>query len=478
MLAVKPPTSPLPTGWQHAAHSWGPTTSSKHSATGDILGVLALAAETAAASGHPLQLHTLRVLGCGPSLPTTGRLLAGLPHLHCLHLPDLNSRKLGAEHVTKDVSKVQQQLAPLQHAKQLVDLQLPEVNGVANRVLSGLLPLNLQRLSWQANWDDHHPHLTHLKQLTFLQLACWRGGALSGTKLPAALRELDLSFLKMTHEIPQEQLQLVSVVNGAFYLGNHPMCDISGMSNLTALLVDGFRLSWPSISTAVAQLSSLSALTIQCDEHDVRSTAPVPFVVSFPASLQGLRRLEIQLYGWRHNAMDLPGLSCLTQLTRLAVSIDEGQYNFEQQFEDWGQELRELQSLKWLSVPDLLLLEEDQSWMGDLLQLQVLQVEVLFDRPHFWGSSHVAPDSYRDACVSRMQQLPARASLCALPPQLLLLMVTGVPAHLAASFQLRRHLQQQLVGRAECEVVVAVCDPTRRLVGLPEALQERLEALL
>jgi hypothetical protein len=86
----------------------------------------------------------------------------------------------------------------------------------------------------------------------------------------------------------------------------------------------------------------------------------------------------------------------------------------------------------------------------------------------------LAGSSARKTIQRRMEQLLEEAGMQSAPPQLLLLLVTGISAKQAASLQVRRRLQQQLAGRSGCEVVVGPCDPTQQLAGLPEALQQAL----
>jgi hypothetical protein len=127
-------------------------------------------------------------------------------------------------------------------------------------------------------------------------------------------------------------------------------------------------------------------------------------------------------------------------------------------------------ALKWLSVPDVLLLE--QAWLGDLQQLQVLvlnrEEQMLFPE-----------EQARVAQV--LQQVVEALEGCspqALPPTLLLLGFSHMTAEQAVSWQVRRRLRQ-LVGSSGCEVVVGfdldeVCDPVKQLAGLPVALQQLL----
>jgi hypothetical protein len=189
-----------------------------------------------------------------------------------------------------------------------------------------------------------------------------------------------------------------------------------------------------------------------------------------------LKRFEVQ---FEECVAAVEGLFRMTQLTRLAVSLQYGRYTFVEHHQRWGHGVGQLQGLKWLTMPDQQLLVPDLSWLGSLTQLQVLHVELhtggfgSFTQQH----SYVAPyDEVREAGESRLQQCLQRGSLCAVPPQLRLLMVTGVPGNTAGSYQLRRRLKQQLVeaGKGGCEVLVGLCDPTKCLAGVPEDLLKLL----
>jgi hypothetical protein len=437
--------------------------SSEHSTTEHLLGVLALAAETAAATGRPLQLHTLRVLGYGPSFATTGRLLAGLPRLRHLQLPDLNSPYLGKKTYTKDVSKVQQQLASLQQATQLEQLRLQEVQcgEDASSIVAGLLPASLQRLNWhRMSSATPVPDLAHLTRLTSIRLDGWRSGALSDSKLPAGLQELDLTCANQPQALPQEQLPLVTGV----YLTFTNLDDLSSMSKLRSISMYADYLCDANVSTAVAQLTSLSALTVvRCGSSDATAApAILQGVLSTAASIQGLRQLDIRL---ESGTPHMPGLSRMTGLTRLVVTGSG--CGTETQHHGWTSELGRMPGLRRLSLPLALLLLPDHSWLGNMTQLQVLEVAVhLSETPGKFA---------RRSCQRRVQRWLDGESLRVVPPQLLLLMMFDMTAEEAASLQLRRRLQQQLVGRSECEVVVGGADPERQLAGLPEALQQALE---
>jgi hypothetical protein len=120
--------------------------------------------------------------------------------------------------------------------------------------------------------------------------------------------------------------------------------------------------------------------------------------------------------------------------------------------------VEQLQGLRWLSVPAVLL-EAGWGWLGGLQQLQVLVVCCM------------------DPAVSTLTWLEG-CSPAAVPPRLQVLGVSGMTAEQAAGWQLRRRLQQEL-GSSGCEVVVGVDldevgDPTQQLAGLPVELQQAL----
>lgn len=178
-----------------------------------VLEALLQAAETAAAAGAPLELHTLRLLGPGRRplfvhVSWARDLLLCLPNLRTLQL----SLVVSGSEVTAErdaAAVVQKYLAPLQQATQLEDLHV----GLAddnhrddsqfNPALAALLPANLQRLAWQWYGSDNSEacSLTHLEQLTFLQAMA---NDRQPTQVPllaaaAELRSLRHLHLKVSH---------------------------------------------------------------------------------------------------------------------------------------------------------------------------------------------------------------------------------------------------------------------------------------
>jgi hypothetical protein len=223
--------------------------SSSHAATEQVLGALATAATQAAAAGQPLPLHTLRVLGRGPPLDLIGRLLAALPPLRCLRMSGFkyaNGSRIGPS----DASEVQQHLAPLQHATQLQELHLP-VSNKCTKAVAGLLPLSLQRVQWRkpSIWDAGNaaPDLSHLPQLTSLDLLMSCPDGLTPRKLPPGLKEFAGSRWFPPEGMVQERPQLFTDMKfyyqgqqglqGSFAGSEAWAAAVSGMSNLRRLSV-------------------------------------------------------------------------------------------------------------------------------------------------------------------------------------------------------------------------------------------------
>jgi hypothetical protein len=341
--------------------------SSMESATEEVLEALAQAAEAAAAAGHPLQLHTLRVLGCRPSIRLASKVQKSLPSLRCLQWP--GPACLGAFDpavaVTADHSKVEEHLGPQQQATQLQEVHMVSQTTCTNylQAAAGLLPLTLQRLSWWASLlECSLPDLSHLTRLTFLQLDGWKGGSLAASKLPESLQELDLRYVSPYEKVLPEQLQLVTAVP----LPNVSWHQLSSLPKLQALRVDADHLVDNADRTVLAQLTSLSALSIAIKRvpHFTKG-ATMQQVMSTVASIQSLRRLDISI----RPGMPIENtLSCMTGLTRLSVSFDSKPGGVEEH-PVWAAELGRMPGLQWLSVPDVLLLVPDQSWVGNLTQL-------------------------------------------------------------------------------------------------------------
>jgi hypothetical protein len=211
--------------------------------------------------------------------------------------------------------------------------------------------------------------------------------------------------------------------------------------------------------------------TLQVRQH---YTASIPqldmgWVMAAAVRLPGLRVLFVDLPGMPPAA----GLAALTGLTRLTVALQDSSFRIpEQQQREWAGELGRLPGLKWLSVPGELLLVA-QPWLGGLTQLRVLMLSRLL-RP-----GYLAEDTSRwSDTFERVVQRLEGSNPPDLPPQLLLLGLTGIYAHHVASHQLYRRLRC-LLGSRGCEVVGGrhlemMGDPTQQLAGLPLALQQAL----
>jgi hypothetical protein len=429
-----------------------------------VLEALADAAAAAQAAGCPLPLRTLRVLGPGPHLSTAGRLLAGLPHLHTL--------QLGLEVTCNDKAwgdlgaLVQEALAPLGQATQLQQLYLERTVRYIPRTsnfsasIAGLLPASLKRLTWKAPGVGHTlPGMSHLTQVTFLQLHRWPDSAtadpsvLTTAWLPSSLQQLELLQVKDLPEVLEEQPQLVTgwQADRAADLQR----ELDRLSSMRSALVCVDQLQAPAVRTALAQHPHLSKLELV----DV-CVAPECVIAALgtAASIKNLRSLGLSLDSF--SMIEAAALSALTRVTRLSASVEFGEDAGPQRALADG--IGRMTGLRWLSV-SVGVLQAGWAWLGGLQQLQVMHV--------YWIA---ASGSTLFQWLEGHQQGPG------LPPQLQLLAFSGMTAEQAAAWQLRRRLQG-LLGSTGCEVVVGpdleeVCDPAQQLAGLPLALQQALEA--
>lgn len=191
--------------------------SDSHSAADLVLGALAQAAEAAAAAGRPLNLHTLRVLGCSPFLDTVGQLLARLPCLRTLQLAEWERVSRGGAARKKGAEQLQQALASLQTAPQLQELYLRGLPLGHPTDVAERLPPGLKRLSWQAHSGyGRLPDLSHQTQLTFLQLLDW-GHWGPTRKVPPSVRELHLCGEQAPPQLLPQQQQVVAGVATLYY---------------------------------------------------------------------------------------------------------------------------------------------------------------------------------------------------------------------------------------------------------------------
>jgi hypothetical protein len=422
-----------------------------------VLAALTDAAAAAVAAGRPLPLHTLRVLGPGPDLRLTGRLLAALPNLTCLQL----MAGWSVESMHARPSAISEHMAPLQQAMQLQELYLtgPLSSSNWDHQVPQLLPANLKRLGCTGSGLrvlEPVPDLSHLTRVTFLQLKGWRGQDIPfSAHLPPGLQQLQLrNMIIMPSHLHQDK----EILTGCRGLWNSEE-QLPVQSSYTTLRfltsVSAGDLAQPHVVTALQQLVKLTGLGV------VGSSAgdDLPPAMSAAAGLQGLRSLHLRI----PHLQQTPGhLAALTQLTSLRLSLCSGSSGGLRN-SAWAAELGRMSWLRWLSVPAVLLVGE-QAWLGGLQQLQVLVL----------GSG----EGVTQQMLSRVVQWLGECAPQQLPPRLLLLGLAGTAALQAVPWDVRRRLQQRL-GSSGCEVVVGVslnevCDPVKQLAGLPVRLQQAL----
>jgi hypothetical protein len=435
----------------------------------EVVKGLAEAATTAQAAGRPLQLHTLRLLGWGVSVFTTGQLLTALPHLRCLQLGMHLSN--GPNSARAGSAVVLQALAPLQQATHLEELYLlaPSL-GFKTIPMNKLLPPSLKRLSWMYYFSAPSQDLSHLTQCTFLHLASC--SSLSSSHLPPRLQELQLAESGTALEVVEEQKEVV--MSWSLNIQEEGVQQLlTRLPNLTSVHVVDQHMCSPAAQAALKTAGKLSALTVFGGIMPPGGALQVlQQAVATAASMRHLRRLHLQLHTDSLLERQM-GLAALKQLTQLRVSIGYSDDIVEQRQRVWLQEVGTLQGLRWLSLPNVFL-EEPQAWLGELQQLRVLVLHGMDDTYTEYGSDDPCPDEYyrsRSAAISNpwlkgfIQQ--------ALPQSLRVLGLSGMTAAQAATWQLRRHMQQRL-GSSGCEVVVGVdldevCDPVQQLAGVPVA---------
>jgi hypothetical protein len=431
-------------------------TSSASSCTDKVLGALAAAAKAAAAAGHPLPLHTLRVFGdatyapYGPDLRIMARLLAALPQLRCLQL-DVSACKGSPHHLMK----------PLERATQLQDLYIigPGMKHGGNDRIARALPVSLKRLSFQTgDRISSVPDLSHLSNLAFLHLERFLMQDTSfSAQLPAGLQELEVVNIP----IPLSELQGEGGILTRFSevpWNDSELQELARFDKIKTLsYVEAERLARPEVCTALQQLPALSDLETFTDARRLDQVQLAAY------NLAALRRLSLKVL----RPQGPPQLAPLTQLTRLAVSSFLGGSS-EEQRRAWVAQLGRMAGLRWLTVPAELL-AFDQAWLGGLPQLQVL---MLGKEEQYEGEPELP------LVLPQVVEWLEGCSPQALPPRLLLLGVTGMTPEQAAAWQVRRRLQQRLASSG-CEVVVGVdldevADPVKQLAGLPVALQQAL----
>jgi hypothetical protein len=433
-----------------------------------VLGALlkAAAAAVGAAEGAPLPLHTLRVLADGPDLDVMARLLAALPHLRCLQLDVYGSPV--ADYEPDPPTEMVHFIEALQQASQLQELYFcgPPEGTDSGRYIAEWLPSSLQRLSFRTTEVyDEAPDLSHLSKLSFLYLEDWEEQQEPLTaKLPPGLQQLELVTLPQMYlsELQQEQGILTRHTGGCAM--DDSIKQLPSFTKIHTLSgFDGARVGEPSMLALLQQLPALSALGLLHYGEEPYTRQPQLSFMSAVGSLKHLRRLHLGVLSLE---ADPAGLAALSQLTRLVLTSDRQSH--EQQQRAWVAELGRMAGLRWLSVPDVLLVA-DQAWLGGLQQLQVLVLS---------SAQGLLPGPQPR---EMLQQLVWQLEGCSpdmLPPRLLLLGFSNMPAWRAAAWQVRRRLRR-LVCSSRCEVVVGidldeVADPMKQLAGLPVALRHAL----
>lgn len=449
-----------------------------------ILTALAQAAAAAADAGRPLPLHTLRVLDLGPQLDTTRQLLANLPNMRHLQLPVPDPQ---AEHFSlskqQHLDLFQQHLAPLQQLKRLKELHVKgPARGICCQGMAQLLPLSLERLSWQPSArigreEVFLPDLKHLIQLTSLQLEGWAKlqskaelvGLTNPPALPDMLQELQLRRMDGTPAATLEQAQVLTGYD-PLNEGSPPYAYVQQLMQLTRLKywkTGTEQLCRPKVVAALPHIDSLAHLHVVVKPGQGQQMES-QYLAAVADGLPHLRHLHLELLGTALGPAP-QGLAALTGLTRLVVTSSSSAATGPiQDTLTWGPALAQLTALRWLSLPAGLL-AMTYPCLGRLQQLRVLALSCVDD---FVCSVGVGAELL-EVCV---QQAPA---------QLQVLGLYDETVHdQAASWRLWRRLGgmlDRLLGSSRAQVVVGVDldvvgDPGQRWAGLPEAVREALMA--
>lgn len=468
--------------------------SDEDTSLGAVLGALAAAAAAAADDGCPLQLHTLRVLDQYSDLETTGQILGGLPHLYCLQL-DLSAiwpwdeYDIQVSDTDLRLSQAASFMPSLQQATQLQELHLTGSAFLDCGVESKQLPANLKRLSWRcpagAGRDLVFPDLSHLAQLEFLQLQrwCWDKSSTSG-KWPRNLQALQLRDNLGCEDVDDllEQQGVLTEFSSRM-LRDDTLQLLKSCTKLEAYSCgspeDLLLSNWCAAERAALQsLVNLSGLTLDGPLSLLRSH--IHHTISKLHSFPALRCLS-----WTPTALEeASGLAGLTRLTRLDVSCHFCGGPSEQRA--WTAELGSMSRLRWLSVPGVLLVA-GQTWLRGLEQLQVLVLDMTSlppgrYTPREWWQRPAPLECHelrpQPLVLSRVVAGLLGASPLPLPPRLQLLGFSNILPEEAVSRRVWRQLQRRL-SSVGCEVVAGadlreVCDPVKRLAGVPMALQQAL----
>jgi hypothetical protein len=427
-----------------------------------VLEALANAAAAAQAAGVPLALHTLRVVETGLHLPMAGKLLAGLPNIHTLQLV-LDLEEEEEYYRYKDVGAlVQEALAPLAQATQLQRLYLAhlgfEATAGSSAAVAGLLPLSLERLSWDAPNCSPLPDLSHLTQPTFLQLANWASAGANSkpfsARLPPCLQQLELHQTWAPAEVLEVQPQLVTAWSQRETADLQQV--LSRMKNLREALLSVRHAGDSGVPTALAQHPHLSDMGLSDSSVPPECVAAALGTV---ASIKNLRSLDLALD--RFSMAEAKQLSALTRVTRLSAVVVSWQDAAP--YHALADGISRMTGLRWLSVAGGVL-QAGCGWLGDLQQLQVLHLLALGDIDSDTGGTMV---QWLEGWIEQ-----------GLPPQLQVLGTHNMTAEQAVAWRLRHRMQGLLSGTG-CEVVVGpdlreVCDPTQQLAGLPVTLQQAL----
>jgi hypothetical protein len=329
--------------------------------------------------------------------------------------------------------------------------------------LAGLLPQGLRRLSWSLTHPSNPVNLSHLTQLTFLRVdgSIWEN--LHSSHLPASLKQLEVGFMVDGLRVVEEQQQRLTGWQLDRLERHDVQRQLTRLQNLQTACVDIPHLRRRAPCAALKQLTSLTSLTLTSVDHEFRDEGwGRRAALATAGSMPSLRRLRL-LFQRLPPGLPTP-LVALSRLTQLVVSVFWPQDSTVQHRRSWQGVAGSMASLKWLSVPDVLL-ADGQGWLGGLQQLLVLELRC---NGYFWGS---------DTYTSSMPWLEG-CSQQVLPPRLQVLSASGMTADQAVSRQVRRRLQR-LVGSSSCEVMVVndldkVVDPVQQLAGLPVALQRML----
>jgi hypothetical protein len=284
-------------------------------------------AAAAQAAGQPLSLHTLRVLRGGVDVKTVGRLLAALPNLRCLQLGmseiDPSDWLAPGEHdpMTEDLPALQQ---ALQQATQLQELYLvgPYLKRSITVHVAGMLPPSLRRLSWCPIDPDWTGDLSHLTQLTFLQLSGGQFERLRSRQLPSRLQQLELLDADIPRRVAQEQRKVVTGLDINDLNDWQERQILACLSHLKSVGLDTEDFYSEAGGDLIQQLPKLSALRMT-----TFTLEDTPQALRTAAGIGRLRRLHLDLQGMP----DVTGVTALTRLTQLRVSINGDQGIAEEQ---------------------------------------------------------------------------------------------------------------------------------------------------